>query len=122
MILFVRKGDMISWPHIGKTILRVGGGSLLLLAFYVPWLLSGIFPHRPRGVIGWLILMGIGVPASLALELSGSILNEKRGRAISSATFSAGRILIMLTFLSAILGALCAIGFFTWPHICEYFF
>jgi hypothetical protein len=28
----------------------------------------------------------------------------------------------MLTFLSAILGALCAIGFFTWPHICEYFF
>ena len=94
-----------------------------MLAFYVPLLLLGILPHRPRGFVGWLILVGVGVPIALVLEvLSGSVLTEKRGRGMSSARFSVRRILFAMTFAVVVFGALSWIGFFAWPHIREYFF
>ncbi len=95
----------------------------MLAVFYVPLLLLDIFPHRPRSFIGWVILVLVGIPAALGLEaLSDMVLSEQRGRAISPASFSGRRILFAMAFVVVVLGTLYAIGFFTWPHIREYFF
>jgi len=102
---------MSSPEHAARKVLRIAGGIVVALAFYVPLLLLGILPHRPRGFVGWLILVGVGVPIALVLEvLSGSVLTEQRGRGISAARFSVRRILFAMAFAVVVFGALSWIG------------
>lgn len=94
-----------------------------MLAIYLPLLLLDIFPHRPRGLAGWIVLAAFGVPIAIALEaLSGFVLAQKRGHALSSARFSAARILFAMGYLLIVGGVLYGLAYLAWPHIREYFF
>lgn len=69
-------------------------GLALIVGIVVLLLLLDIFPHLPNSPIGWVILVGLGVPFWLLLEWFGQkILSKKLGHRISERPFSGIRII-----------------------------
>lgn len=72
---------------------------LATLAFVILFLLAGIYPYRPTGSIGWLLLLFVGIPVWLGLEWIGrQLFSEEKGKNISPKRFSAKRILFALFY------------------------
>jgi hypothetical protein len=93
------------------------------MLFYAMSMLVNFFPHWPRSIVGWVILLLVGVPASMLLEAVGSFaFSVQHGRAISPAGFSVKRLAICLTFLGLAFAVLYGIWLLVWPRISEHFF
>jgi hypothetical protein len=90
---------------------------------YALSILVNFFPHWPRSIVGWLILLLVGVPVSMLLETAGQfVFSERHGRAISPAAFSGKRLAILLVFFSLAFAVLYGIWLLVWPRISEHFF
>ena len=105
-----------------ERLFRYTIGILIFLGIYLILLLLYIYPHLPIDLCGWTILISVGIPLALSLELIGEfVLRTKTGRKISSARFSAKRISIVIVTLLIIAVAL-GVFWYRWaPAIRPHF-
>jgi hypothetical protein len=82
---------------------RLGGffrillGLGLIIVVYTILILLGIYPYRPKGLAGWLILVGLGIPLTLFLEWIGEfVFGNRIAEKISKKPFSGGRVIYAL--------------------------
>lgn len=86
---------------------RFAIGVPIFLGVYIVLILLYIHPHWPIDLVGWLILIVVGIPISLCLEWIGeSVFSDKVGLKISSEKFSIKRIVFSLFVSAVIVGAL----------------
>jgi hypothetical protein len=96
----------------GTASLRLRGFFRILLGLgfivfvYALFILLGIYPYRPKGLAGWLILVGLGIPLTLFLEwISEFVFGKRIGEKISNKPLSGGRIIygvgVSLLFLAS---------------------
>ena len=113
---------MSAWSPATKKALRISSGTCLVILVYVLSVLLNFFPHWPRSIVGWLVLLVIGVPLSMLLEAVGLfVLTERQGRAISPAAFSVKRLAICLLFFGLAFAALYGIWLVIGTRISEHF-
>jgi len=98
---------------------RYAIGFFILLVVYLVLLLFYIYPHWPIDLIGWAILILVGIPLALFLELiSEFFFNKKTGQKISDAKFSIKRILIVIMAVIIIFGVL-ALFWYRWSSVIQ---
>ena len=100
---------------------QYASGVLIFVSVYLVLILPYIYPHWPVDLVGWLVLILIGVPISFCLEwISESAFSKKTGVRISTNRLSITRIAIALLFIVLIAGAFAllwaACGPFIRPH------
>jgi hypothetical protein len=100
---------------------RYAIGIVIFLGTYLVLILLYIYPHWPVDLVGWLVLILIGVPISFCLEwISESAFSKKTGVRISTNRLSVTRIAIALLFIVLIAGTFAllwaACGPFIRPH------
>ena len=106
----------------GHFVWRVLTGSILFAAFYSFLLLLYLFPHRPNSLVGWLILLGIGVPLSIVMEWLAEIaFSEKIAKKISKKRLSGARILYALGFILSFIAVMYVLWKVLGPYIHGYF-
>lgn len=88
-----------------KTFLRYIFGTIVVVSIYLIIIVASIYPHLPKDLFGWIILIFGGIPLGIGFELIGLlILKNEVGEKISKKYFSFTRIVIMLSvFLLSIL-------------------
>ena len=96
-------------------------GVLVVLVVYLALLLYYIYPHWPIDLLGWFILILVGIPISLCLEWIGeSIFSKEVGQKISDRKLSAKRIIFSLLVFVGIAGVFVILWFifgsFIRPH------
>jgi len=96
-------------------------GVLVILVVYLVLLLYYIYPHWPIDIVGWFILMLVGIPISLCLEWIGeSIFRKEVEKKISDKKFSAKRITFSLLVFLGVAGVFVILwlifGSFIRPH------
>lgn len=95
---------------------------LIFLGFYLVLILLYIYPHWPMNVVGWFILIVIGIPISLYLEWTGEfVFNKKVGLKISHKNFSVKRIMLALFVFIVIGGILVFLWFIFKSFLSQYF-
>lgn len=100
-----------------ERIVRHAIGFAVLLVVYLLLVLIYVYPHWPIDLIGWGILILVGIPVSFCLELiGGNIFSRQVGQRVSSKGFSVKRIAIVLLIILGVAGAF----FFFWTA-CEPF-
>lgn len=81
-----------------QRIVRYAIGIPIFLTIYLILMLLYIYPHWPADLIGWTILLFVGIPICLFLELIGeSVLRKETGQAISTKKFSIKRLLVAIS-------------------------
>ncbi len=101
---------------------RYGVGISIFLAIYVVLILLYLYPHWPIDLVGWVILMGVGIPISLCVEWVGeSVLSERIGLKISGKSFSVTRIVFSLFVFLVIAGGLALFWFVLGPFVRQHF-
>jgi heme/copper-type cytochrome/quinol oxidase subunit 4 len=82
-----------------QQIRRYAIGYTILIGMYLIFILLYIYPHWPKDVIGWLILIFAGIPVAVGFDLIVEIIsNKEKGWQVSKKTFSLKRILVGIIF------------------------
>lgn len=90
-----------------KRIKQYLAGFLVVLGVYLVLIILYIYPHRPIDLVGWSILILVGIPVSIFLEWIGEIaFSKKAGLKISGEKFSTKRLLVALLFFVLLGGVL----------------
>jgi len=101
---------------------RYAVGIPIFLAIYVVLILLYLYPHWPIDLMGWFILIVVGIPISLCLEWIGeSLLSERISMKISSKKFSMRRIAFSLVVFLLISGVLGFFWFVLSPFVRHHF-
>jgi len=101
---------------------RYAVGIPIFLIFYVVLILLYLYPHWPTDLVGWFILIVVGIPISLCVEWVGEILfSERIGLRISGKKFSVTRIVFSLFVFLVIAGVLALFWFVFGPFIRQHF-
>jgi hypothetical protein len=97
-----------------KNIVRTGLITLVGIGMCVGFVLFALYPHRPKDILGWVVLTLVAVPVVLGLELLGTGLLENRLVA------RMGRLTRIMYGVGAIL-AICILLILVWtwlqPHL-----
>ena len=105
-----------------KWIRRYAVGVPIILGVYLILILFYIYPHLPIDIVGWFVLILIGIPISLTLEWIGeSILSEKVGLKISGKKVSGKRVIFLLCIFIFVLGILALLWFIFGSFIRHHF-
>lgn len=88
----------------------------------IPLILLDIFPHLPNSLVGWAILVGVGVPFWIFLEwLAGKVFSKRVGHRISQKPLSGIRIVYALGAILAFYAGIVALWKLLGPWVRAYF-
>jgi hypothetical protein len=103
-------------------IRRYAFGIPVFIGVYLGLVLLFIYPHWPSDLIGWGILVFLGVPLAFLTEwLGGVLFSKKTGKRISSKEFSLKRIGITIILFGFIVSLLWAFWHFLGALILPHF-
>jgi hypothetical protein len=80
-------------------------GFPIIMIIYLGLIFLYIYPHRPIDVVGWLILIFVGIPINLLVEWIGErVFSHRIGQELSDKRTSVKRIIVALFVILALIG------------------
>jgi hypothetical protein len=101
---------------------RYAIGFTVSVAIYLLLILAYVYPHWPVDIVGWAIIIIVGIPVSFCLELIGeNFFSRQMGQRVSGKRLSVKRIGIALLVIVGLAGVLFLLQTVCDPFIRPHF-
>jgi hypothetical protein len=97
-------------------------GLTVFMTVYFILLLLYLYPHWPVTAVGWALMLLVGIPVSVVLELLGNAMFlKRRGEGVSREGFSGKRIAVALLLIVGVVVLLGGFAYYFGDHIRRHF-